>query len=667
MLSFLRSEGRPTLITRAPGRRVRGGLDVQRPAGLERRSSRRCRALRARRCGPRAARPRHLSRLARDRAGCARRRGRSISAARSSARCARRPCSRSAASTPAIERVLQLFASRRGARDASAAPPGARKGCSSMSVVIAGDASGDRPPRDRVDVAPGILHARPLPGRRRRGSRAPGRCGAPGAAASPGSSSSRSRTPARAAAAVARRGIGGAARRRAERTRPARDHPRRARARLRAAAPAVAASLSRATVIKVGQLVGASRSSSAPSAEGDELTVEAHSIRIDVGRLQPQVSEHAPLAEGFFCIYERIAQRLAMGAARIGPAPVAAVARGVRELHQGPDGESAGDAGDVPRGRAREFPAFDPARLALWDVRYEQGDHAAALAAAKRGGRDVAAGGARAVARRHLPARIEGFRDGGRHASRGWSIRSPADHGAAARAPRPVLNNLGIVQLRRGASADAGSATYFLTRATDADPEAADYQFNLGYAYLLDRNYKALAVLAARGGAPRPDGCRRALPARTGAAGRGKRRSRRRARRISPGSSRRATRRRSGPAAEMPFRQGLERLRTDLDPRRPCARRRRSQLGTARPAGARDLPSRSRPAAVRAGAGPRGAARAQASHLSLAATRRAAHLLIGRIHLRAGRPADAVEALKISIWSEDSAPAHVVLAGPTCR
>jgi len=40
----------------------------------------------------------------------------------------------------------------------------------------------------------------------------------------------------------------------------------------------------------------------------------------------------------------------------------------------------------------------------------------------------------------------------------------------------------------------------------------------------------------------------------------------------------------------------------------------------------------------------------------------AAHLLIGRIHLRAGRPADAVDALKISIWSADSAPAHVVLA-----
>jgi Flp pilus assembly protein TadD len=39
-----------------------------------------------------------------------------------------------------------------------------------------------------------------------------------------------------------------------------------------------------------------------------------------------------------------------------------------------------------------------------------------------------------------------------------------------------------------------------------------------------------------------------------------------------------------------------------------------------------------------------------------------AHLLIGRIHLRAGRPADAVDAFKISIWSEDQASAHVYLA-----
>jgi Tfp pilus assembly protein PilF len=39
-----------------------------------------------------------------------------------------------------------------------------------------------------------------------------------------------------------------------------------------------------------------------------------------------------------------------------------------------------------------------------------------------------------------------------------------------------------------------------------------------------------------------------------------------------------------------------------------------------------------------------------------------AHLLIGRILLRAGRPKEALNALKISIWSADSAAARIALA-----
>jgi len=39
-----------------------------------------------------------------------------------------------------------------------------------------------------------------------------------------------------------------------------------------------------------------------------------------------------------------------------------------------------------------------------------------------------------------------------------------------------------------------------------------------------------------------------------------------------------------------------------------------------------------------------------------------AHLLMGRIHLRAGRPENAIDALKISIWSDDSAAARIALA-----
>ena len=39
-----------------------------------------------------------------------------------------------------------------------------------------------------------------------------------------------------------------------------------------------------------------------------------------------------------------------------------------------------------------------------------------------------------------------------------------------------------------------------------------------------------------------------------------------------------------------------------------------------------------------------------------------AHLLLGRLYLRGGRPAEAVGALKIALWSEETVVAHVALA-----
>ena len=35
---------------------------------------------------------------------------------------------------------------------------------------------------------------------------------------------------------------------------------------------------------------------------------------------------------------------------------------------------------------------------------------------------------------------------------------------------------------------------------------------------------------------------------------------------------------------------------------------------------------------------------------------------MGRLHLRGGRPGDAVEALKIALWSEQTVEAHIALA-----
>src|SRR5262249_59078082 len=54
-----------------------------------------------------------------------------------------------------------------------------------------------------------------------------------------------------------------------------------------------------------------------------------------------------------------------------------------------------------------------------------------------------------------------------------------------------VLNNLGVVQIRRGGTVETGKPAYFLTKAAEADPDDPDVLFNLGYAYTVDRDPQA--------------------------------------------------------------------------------------------------------------------------------------------------------------------------------
>jgi Tfp pilus assembly protein PilF/TolB-like protein len=424
----------------------------------------------------------------------------------------------------------------------------------------------------------------------------------------------------------------------------------------------VAASLSHATVIKVGQLVGASEVIAGSfRLKGDELTVEAHSIRMDVGRLQPQVSEHAPLKD-FFAIYQRIAQRLAMGAARTAPAPTPPPPGAFESYIKGLLAESAATQATFLETAVAAFPAFDQARLALWDVRYEQGDHASALAAVK----PVAAGSLYA-ARAQLRAGISQLESKDYAAASATLTRLVDPKVLQTTTPppahlAPVLNNLGIIQLRRGASADAGSATYYLTRAADADPEAADYQFNLGYAYLLERNHKAaqywLREAVRREVTDADAHYLLALALQAEGSGVEAAREKDLARQL---SSRYEEADRAGrDRQDVPA--GLERLRTDLDP--PKTVRMTQAISNSAQRGQREL------AAFHLDRGrqlfeqeqDREALLELKRAIYLSPYEAAAHLLIGRIHLRGGRPADAVDALKISIWSEDSAPAHVVLA-----
>ena len=120
----------------------------------------------------------------------------------------------------------------------------------------------------------------------------------------------------------------------------------------------------------------------------------------------------------------------------------------------------------------------------MWAVRTEQGDHAAALATV----RPIAAHSPVSLAGRFYAGMslIELKRyDEALGGLRALLDASPSDAAATA----AVLNNLGVIVLRRGSTPQTGTAAYYFTKAADLDPDP-DCMFNLGYAYAADRNYQ---------------------------------------------------------------------------------------------------------------------------------------------------------------------------------
>jgi tetratricopeptide (TPR) repeat protein len=420
------------------------------------------------------------------------------------------------------------------------------------------------------------------------------------------------------------------------------------------------ASLSRATIIKVGNLVGASEVIVGSfTVDGETLKVDAHSIRIDVGRLQPEVSERAPLKD-LFGAYERLARRLAPESRAPGKSarpPLDALENYVKGLIA----ESPAAQATFLETAAKQYAGYDRAELALWSVRSDQGDYDAALAAARR----VPA--TSPLARRAQFLAAVSLLDLKRYdeafdAFKAWTDAAKSSAPAAA-ATAAALNNLGIIQIRRGASPQTGSATYFLTKAADADPGDADYLFNLGYAYVLDRNNQG-AIYWLREALRRNPGDADAhyvIAAALRATGSSVEAEREKAlaRQL---SSRYEELERRAAADTLPVPKGLERVRTETDG--SSGLRPEQAIGTTAQRDQREL------TAFHLERGKRLYEREEDSE-AMAELRRAvylspyeaqAHLLIGRIHLRAGRPQEAVDALKISVWSEDSAAARIALA-----
>jgi TolB-like protein len=130
------------------------------------------------------------------------------------------------------------------------------------------------------------------------------------------------------------------------------------------------ASLSHATVIRLGQLVGASHVvTGAFELKDSTLTVRARAIRLDTGRMLPEMAESGPLAQ-MFEIYGRIARKLVPDATvsleemeRAHP-PLAAFEPYVKGVLAEAPATKLGYLEDA----LEAYPNFERARLAQWEV-----------------------------------------------------------------------------------------------------------------------------------------------------------------------------------------------------------------------------------------------------------------------------------------------------------
>lgn len=414
------------------------------------------------------------------------------------------------------------------------------------------------------------------------------------------------------------------------------------------------AGLSRASSIKVGQVVAAGAVVSGTlELTGDQLMARARVVRLDTGRLLPEVQATGALVD-VFGVFGRLAHQVrgVSGAPPAVPTDRLPPSMQVFELYiKGLVAEAPATAIAFLNQAIKAAPQFDPARLALWDLHTEASEHQRALDALT---------GIRADSRSSREVRFR----------RSLSLMSLKRFDEALQTLRAlqgiersaaVTNAIGVAELRRTATPQPGRATYYFSQASEIDPANGDLFFNLGYAYWIDRDPKA-AIYWLREAVRRNPGDGDAhfilgtALHQTGATAEAAR-ERELATRLSSKYIGWETRAAGGD----PVPRGLERLAEELT---PAATRVDSILTSA---GQRDSDAL---AAFHLDAGRRAYQR-EADREAIQELRRAlylspylaeAHLLLGRLYLRGGRSDEAVEALKIALWSDETVPTHLALA-----
>jgi len=428
-----------------------------------------------------------------------------------------------------------------------------------------------------------------------------------------------------------------------------RDERRAAFERLRVPPAAV---LSEATVIRIAQLLGAtSVVAGSIRLEGDVVVVSARQLVIDSARVRRTVDERGPLSD-LYDIFERIARPMLPADAQ--PVPGAEPQQPPLPVFEtyvkGLLADSPETATAFLKAAISAQPGFDRARLALWDAYTEQGQHQAAADAVSA----IAPQSSQRLRGRFLLGLSQlslGRDDAAFETYRSLAVSHPTS---------AVFNNLGVVQIRRGGTPQAGLPTFYFTKAADLDTGDSDLFFNLGYAYWLAKDYSA-AIYWLREAVRRDpaDGeAHYVLGGALAASGSAAEAAREKelARRLS--STFAAWDRR--PAAD-PIPKGLERLKDDVAlPAGPkpddaqTAQRDQQEVARFYVDRGRRLYDQEKD---------REALNELNRALFLSPYDAEANLWVGRIHLRGRRVLDAIESFKISIWSSETSVAHAALAG----
>jgi tetratricopeptide (TPR) repeat protein/TolB-like protein len=414
------------------------------------------------------------------------------------------------------------------------------------------------------------------------------------------------------------------------------------------------ATLSRASTIRVGHALSALLVVSGTVAtQNDQLIARARVVRLDTGRLLPEVEASGPIAD-LYAVFGRLAQQVRGRTGEPPPAPNDRLppTPQVFELYvKGLVAETPSIALGFLDQALKGAPQFDRVRLAIWDLHSEASEHQRAL--------DIVS----AVGPTSRFSRDARFR---RSLSlmnlKRWDDALQTLRAMQTEAPTAIVANaIGVAELRRTATPTPGRATYYFSQASELDTTDGDFFFNLGYAYWIDKDPRA-AIYWLREAVRRDpaDGDAHFI---LGVALQqiGSTSEATRERELAARLSSKYAEWQSRAVGADPVPKGLERLHEELMPSRA---RVDSMISTA---GQRD---QEKLAAFHLDAGRRAFER-EADREAMQELRRAlylspylaeAHLLMGRLHLRGGRPAEAVEALKIALWSEETVTAHLVLA-----